>query len=296
MSRKRTLVEHGFRLPRRWTTGRCAGRSSWSGSARRSTCPRPRGSTSRTSRTAYVEQIIRPTGLVDPEVIVKPTKGQIDDLIHEIRDPGRADERVLVTTLTKKMSEDLTDYLLGDGHPDQVPAQRGGHPAPGRAAPRAADGRVRRTGRHQPAARGPRPAGGVAGRDPGRGQGRLPALRTVADPDDRPRGPERVRPGLHVRRQDHRLDGAGDRRDQPAPRQAGRLQHASTASTRSRCGRGSPTSPTCSPARMPTPTSCSAAGRTQSRGKAPVPGGGKAKAGEKAKELAGGCRRPTWPT
>lgn len=62
-----------------------------------------------------VEQVIRPTGLVDPKVVVKPTKGQIDDLIHEIRGRTERDERVLVTTLTKKMSEDLTDYLLGLG-------------------------------------------------------------------------------------------------------------------------------------------------------------------------------------
>ena len=60
----------------------------------------------------FVEQIIRPTGLVDPEVVVKPTKGQIDDLVHEIRTRTEKDERVLVTTLTKKMAEDLTDYLL----------------------------------------------------------------------------------------------------------------------------------------------------------------------------------------
>ena len=59
-----------------------------------------------------VEQVIRPTGLVDPEVIIKPTKGQIDDLVHEIRLRAERDERVLVTTLTKKMAEDLTDYLL----------------------------------------------------------------------------------------------------------------------------------------------------------------------------------------
>jgi excinuclease ABC subunit B len=59
-----------------------------------------------------VEQIIRPTGLVDPEVVVKPTKGQIDDLIGEIRGRAERNERVLVTTLTKKMAEDLTDYLL----------------------------------------------------------------------------------------------------------------------------------------------------------------------------------------
>jgi len=62
-----------------------------------------------------VEQVIRPTGLVDPEIVVKPTKGQIDDLVHEIRIRAEKDERVLVTTLTKKMSEDLTDYLLDLG-------------------------------------------------------------------------------------------------------------------------------------------------------------------------------------
>ncbi len=62
-----------------------------------------------------VEQVIRPTGLVDPEVVVKPTKGQIDDLMHEIAVRTARDERVLVTTLTKKMSEDLTDYLLEHG-------------------------------------------------------------------------------------------------------------------------------------------------------------------------------------
>jgi excinuclease ABC subunit B len=60
----------------------------------------------------FVEQVIRPTGLVDPEIVVKGTKGQIDDLVHEIRIRAERDERVLVTTLTKKMSEDLTDYLL----------------------------------------------------------------------------------------------------------------------------------------------------------------------------------------
>jgi excinuclease ABC subunit B len=59
-----------------------------------------------------VEQVIRPTGLVDPEIVVKPSKGQIDDLVHEIRLRAERNERVLVTTLTKKMSEDLTDYLL----------------------------------------------------------------------------------------------------------------------------------------------------------------------------------------
>jgi excinuclease ABC subunit B len=112
MSRKRTLVDHGFRLPSamdnrplRWEEflGR-VGQTVYL-----SATPGPyelsRGD-------GVVEQIIRPTGLIDPEVVVKPTKGQIDDLIHEIRDRAERDERVLVTTLTKKMAEDLTDYLL----------------------------------------------------------------------------------------------------------------------------------------------------------------------------------------
>ena len=116
MSRKRTLVEHGFRLPSamdnrplRWEEFR-----------------------ERTGQTVYlsatpgpfelgqavggtVEQVIRPTGLIDPEVLVKPTEGQIDDLLHEISERAARDERVLVTTLTKRMAEDLTDYLLEQG-------------------------------------------------------------------------------------------------------------------------------------------------------------------------------------
>jgi len=115
-SRKRTLIEHGFRLP----------------SAADNRPLRFDEFQERIGQTVYlsatpgpwelakvggvvVEQVIRPTGLVDPEVVVKPTKGQIDDLMHEIRVRSERNERVLVTTLTKKMSEDLTDYLLEHG-------------------------------------------------------------------------------------------------------------------------------------------------------------------------------------
>ncbi len=113
MSRKRTLVEHGFRLPSAMDNrplkfeefldriGQTVYLSATPG-------PYELGRTG----GEFVEQVIRPTGLVDPEVVVKPTKGQIDDLVHEIRVRAERDERVLVTTLTKKMSEDLTDYLL----------------------------------------------------------------------------------------------------------------------------------------------------------------------------------------
>jgi excinuclease ABC subunit B len=113
MSRKRTLVDHGFRLP----------------SAMDNRPLRWEEFLERIDQTVYlsatpgpyemgrvkgdvVEQVIRPTGLVDPKVVIKPPKGQIDDLMHEIRIRAERDERVLVTTLTKKMAEDLTDYLL----------------------------------------------------------------------------------------------------------------------------------------------------------------------------------------
>ena len=116
MSRKRNLVEFGFRLPsavdnRPLTFDEFEQRV---------------GQTVYLSATPgnyevaaaggeYVEQVIRPTGLVDPKVTVKPTQGQIDDLIDEVRERTKKDERVLVTTLTKRMAEDLTDYLLEHG-------------------------------------------------------------------------------------------------------------------------------------------------------------------------------------
>jgi len=111
-SRKRALVEHGFRLPSAMDNRPLK----WEEFLERigqtvylSATPGPfelsRGD-------GQVDQIIRPTGLIDPEIVLKPTEGQIDDLVHEIRLRVEKDERVLVTTLTKKMSEDLTDYLL----------------------------------------------------------------------------------------------------------------------------------------------------------------------------------------
>ena len=115
-SRKRTLVEHGFRLP----------------SALDNRPLKWPEFLERTGQTVYlsatpgkyemekvggdvVEQVIRPTGLIDPQIIIKPIKGQIDDLLHEINIRAEKNERVLVTTLTKKMSEDLTDYLQERG-------------------------------------------------------------------------------------------------------------------------------------------------------------------------------------
>ena len=113
MSRKRNLVEYGFRLPsavdnRPLTWDEFVDRIGQTVYLSATPGPYELGQ----SNGEFVEQVIRPTGLVDPQVVVKPTKGQIDDLVHEIRERTDRDERVLVTTLTKKMAEDLTDYLL----------------------------------------------------------------------------------------------------------------------------------------------------------------------------------------
>ena len=116
MSRKRNLVEHGFRLPSAldnrpltWEEfddrkGQCVYMSATPGDYE-----------SAAAQGEFVEQVIRPTGLVDPKVEVRPTDCQIDDLIEQIRQRTEKDERVLVTTLTKRMAEDLTDYLLEHG-------------------------------------------------------------------------------------------------------------------------------------------------------------------------------------
>ncbi len=116
VSRKRVLVDHGFRLPSAidnrpltWEEflDRIGQTIYLSATPGRYELQRVQGD--------VVEQVIRPTGLIDPEVIIKPTKGQIDDLLDEIRQRTERDERVLVTTLTKRMAEDLTDYLLENG-------------------------------------------------------------------------------------------------------------------------------------------------------------------------------------
>ncbi len=114
-SRKTMLVEHGFRLPSA-LDNRPLRFDEWLDKARQIIFLSATPSAFELDRsTQVVEQIVRPTGLIDPEVVVRPTRGQIDDLLHEIRLRAAADQRVLVTTLTKKMAEDLTDYLLEMG-------------------------------------------------------------------------------------------------------------------------------------------------------------------------------------
>jgi excinuclease ABC subunit B len=112
MSRKRTLVDHGFRLPSAMDNRPLKWEEFLERIGQTVYLSATPGDYEMARGKGVVEQIIRPTGLVDPEVVVKPTKGQIDDLVHEIKLRADRDERVLVTTLTKKMAEDLTDYLL----------------------------------------------------------------------------------------------------------------------------------------------------------------------------------------
>jgi excinuclease ABC subunit B len=114
-SRKSVLIEHGFRLPSAADNRPLRWEEFLDRIGQRLFVSATPGEFERRTATRVVEQIIRPTGLVDPEVLVRPTKGQIDDLIHEIRERAGNDQRALVTTLTKKMAEDLTDYLLEMG-------------------------------------------------------------------------------------------------------------------------------------------------------------------------------------
>ncbi|WP_335973564.1 MULTISPECIES: excinuclease ABC subunit UvrB [Streptomycetaceae] len=111
-SRKRTLVDHGFRLPSALDNRPLKWEEFLTRVGQKVYLSATPGPYELSRGDGVVEQIIRPTGLIDPEVVVKPTEGQIDDLVHEIRVRAEKDERVLVTTLTKKMAEDLTDYLL----------------------------------------------------------------------------------------------------------------------------------------------------------------------------------------
>ncbi|MGD1218102.1 excinuclease ABC subunit UvrB [Streptomyces krungchingensis] len=111
-SRKRTLVDHGFRLPSALDNRPLKWEEFQERIGQTVYLSATPGQYELSRSDGQVEQIIRPTGLVDPEVVVKPTEGQIDDLVHEIRTRVEKDERVLVTTLTKKMAEDLTDYFL----------------------------------------------------------------------------------------------------------------------------------------------------------------------------------------
>lgn len=110
-SRKRTLVEHGFRLPSAMDNRPLRWEEFLERTGQKVYLSATPGKYELGITDSIVEQVIRPTGLVDPQIIVKPSKGQIDDLLEEIRLRVEKDERVLVTTLTKKMAEELTEFL-----------------------------------------------------------------------------------------------------------------------------------------------------------------------------------------
>ena len=226
-SRKQTLVNYGFRMPSaldnrplnfeefEHRTGQVLYVSA---------TPGPYELTR--SAGVVVEQVIRPTGLVDPQIEVRPVKGQVDDLLEEIRLRAERNERVLVTTLTKRMSEDLAEYFTETGvrcrymHSEIDTLERV---------------RILRDLRRGEfdvliginlLARGPRPARSFARRHPRRRQGRLPAQRDRAHSDDGPLRAPRRRPRHPLRRPHDRLDGPGHRGNQPPPRQASRLQRS----------------------------------------------------------------------
>ena len=303
MSRKRMLVEHGFRLPSAidnrpltWDEfGERIGQTIYL-----SATPGPY----ELQRVGgdVVEQVIRPTGLIDPEVHHQADQGPD-------RRPGARDQ-----------AADRA-RRAGPGHHADQEDVRGPHRLPARelgirarylhsevdTLRRVELLRELRLGEYDV----------LVGINLLREGLDLPEVslvaildadkegflrsRDVADPDHRPGGAERLRPGAHVRRQGHPVDAAGDRRDQPAAREAGRLQHRAAASTRSRCASGSPTSWTRSSARTPTPSSCSAAAggsspaaRRRSPGCRPGPGAAAQGAAERAPGAAAARPAATW--
>ncbi len=183
-SRKETLVEYGFRMPsaldnRPLTFEEFEHRTNQLVYV--SATPGPYELTK--SAGVVVEQIIRPTGLIDPPVEIRPVKGQIDDLLHEIRARVELGQRVLVTTLTKRMCEDLAEYYAEVGREVPLHAFGDRDAGAGEDSARSAQGRVRCVDWDQFVARGARSAGSFAGRDSGCGQRRISAVDGIADSD-----------------------------------------------------------------------------------------------------------------
>ena len=223
-ARKEMLVDYGFRLPSAFDNRPLNFDEFYDHINQAVFVSATPGDLELEKSAQVVEQVIRPTGLLDPLVVVKPTDGQIDDLISEINLRVEKQERVLVTTLTKKMAEDLTSYLEGYGikvrymHHDIDTVER---------MEIIRDLRLGefdvlvginllREGVGHPR--------GVLGGHPGRGQGGLPPQREEPDPDHRPGREKRPGPGHHVRRRGHPLHGAGHHRDGAPPGHPGAVQ------------------------------------------------------------------------
>ena len=223
-SRKKTLIDHGFRLPSAVDNRPLKFNEYLDRINQLVMVSATPGEFERSESSRIAEQIVRPTGIVDPEVEVRETRNQVDDLMNEVRRRADDGERTLVTTLTKKMAEDLTGYLLEHGfrvrylHSEVDTLERiqiirdlrlGEYDV-------LVGVNLLREGLDLP--------GGVAGRDPGRRQGGLPPRRDQPDPDDRPRRPQRQGPRPDVRGQGDPGDASGDRRDRSPPRDPARLQ------------------------------------------------------------------------
>ena len=231
-SRKENLVEYGFRLPSaldnrplRFDEFEKVVRQTVFVSATPADYERQKSG-------QIVEQVVRPTGLVDPQVIVRPASTQVDDLLSEISGKSQESGAGAGHHAHQAHGRGADRIPRRARRQGALPALRGRDGGAGGDHPRPAPGRVRRAGRHQPAARRSRPARGFAGRDPRRGQGRLPALGALADPDHGARGAPSQRHRDPLRRRDDRIDQARHRRDRPAPRQADRPTTWTTASRR----------------------------------------------------------------
>ena len=214
-SRKVTLVEHGFRLPSALDNRPLRFDEFEARIPQFIYVSATPGDYELRVSQNNVEQIIRPTGLLDPKIDVRPVRGQIDDLLDEIKVRTARHERVLVTTLTKRMAEDLTDHLLDAGvkvnymHSDTA------------ALDRVEILRDLRAGKIDVLV-------GInllrEGRHPRRGQRGLPAQPPLSHPDHRPRRAQRGGRGHHVRGHHHGLHARGHRRDGAPPRDPDGLQ------------------------------------------------------------------------
>ena len=223
-ARKSTLVDYGFRLPSAMDN-RPLKFEEFEAKMRQavfvSATP---AAYEKENAGQVVEQLVRPTGLIDPVVEVRPARTQVDDVLQEIRERVEINERVLITTLTKRMAEQLTDYLSDNGvkvrylHSDIETVERVEIIRDLRLG--AFDVLVGinllREGLDIPR--------GFAGGHPRCRQGRLPALRAQPDPDHRSGGPQSQRPRNSLRRPRHRFDEARLGRDRAAAREADRPQ------------------------------------------------------------------------
>ncbi len=183
-TRKETLVEFGFRLPSA-LDNRPLSFEEFEARVHQVVyvSATPADYEMKKSKGRVIEQIIRPTGLIDPQVKVKPARYQVDDLLNEIQARVAEGERVLVTTLTKRMAEDLTSYYADLGIEGQIPSLGYPDPRENGDSPGPASGKVRCPHRHQPSPGRVGPARGFHGGHPGRGQRRVSPLCDFPHPD-----------------------------------------------------------------------------------------------------------------